>query len=313
MKRIFYSTIVLIGSAIAFSACNKNEDSNDQPKYATVRAAMETVAPKPVTFNVDAATGGNFLIGKSRLIIPPGAFKTTFGTAVAGIVNVEVLEVLTKSDMTFSRILPVSNGDQLVSAGEFWVRAKQNGSQLLLQNGTPIEIRVPQFGMTAAGMQFFTGVQTNDSAANIVNWLGKGQGGLDSTRIGRVAISGDTVSIFTDSIGLCNADRFLNKPNYKIFTVTVVAPNGITLTAKDVAGYTLYDSYRAVWPLHTFVNSQFSEDHVPDIPVHFVVFAVVNGNFYGGITSGVPADNGNYIINLAATTPTQFKGLVDAL
>lgn len=313
MKRILYSTLALLGGAIVFSACNKNDDDdNTLPRYATVFNAMATVAPKPVTISVDAATGGSFQVGRSRLIIPPGAFRSPYGNPVAGLVSVEVLELLNKSEMVFSRILPVSNGEQLVSAGEFVIRANQNGTQLQMQDKVPFELRVPQYGRRDSAMRFFQGLQTNDTAINMVNWVPRGDR-PDSTGIGNVVISGDTVSIISDSLGYVNADRFLDKPNYQTFTVTVKAPTGINLVSSQVAGFTLYDSYRAVWPMSIFINGQFSETHVPNIPVHFVVFTVVDGVFYGGIGRGVPATGGNYNVTLAPSTPASFKTLVEEL
>src|SRR6185312_14156513 len=132
----------------------------------------------------------------------------------------------------------------------------------------------------------------------------------DSSR-GAVIYNGDTINVFTDSTGLCNADQFMASPDYQTFSVSIT---GVTLTSStSISAFALYDNYNGVWPLNYFSHGMFSESHVPNIPVHFVVMAVVNGNFYAGMIGATPATGSNYTVNLTQTDPTTFKKQVDAL
>jgi len=60
-------------------------------------------------------------------------------------------------------------------------------------------------------------------------------------------------------------------------------------------------------------NNVVTENHVPNIPVHFVVMAVVNGDFYAGILSATPATGANYTVAVSKTDPVAFKNTLNAL
>jgi hypothetical protein len=150
------------------------------------------------------------------------------------------------------------------------------------------------------------GAQNNDTTISTVNWMPQ-----DSSGAGGIIVGNDTLSIFSDSTGYCNADQFLPNPNYQSFTVNVTGVTG--LTAGNIMGYALYDGYNAIWTLGGYSGSGFAATHIPNIPVHFVVFAVVNGNFYGGIAAATPANGSTYTVNLSQMTPASFTTQVDAL
>ena len=78
----------------------------------------------------------------------------------------------------------------------------------------------------------------------------------------------------------------------------------------------LYDNYKGVWPLGltgSFANGVYIEGHVPNIPVHFVSYGIINGKFYGGVTAATPVTGGNYTIFLSQVDPTAFKGQLNNL
>jgi len=60
-------------------------------------------------------------------------------------------------------------------------------------------------------------------------------------------------------------------------------------------------------------DSTITETQALDLPVHFVVFTVVNGYFYGGITAAIPNAGSTYTVNLLQTDPVKFKGQLDSL
>jgi len=288
-------------------ACRKEKNNNSGPVY-TMYSAFTEVAPKEMIQNIEAATGGSFRGNSgSRYIIPANAFVNSAGTIITGTVQIHVTEYLRKADMLFSGIIPISNGAPLISGGEVYITANQFGNRLWLAPGKTFQVNMPQGGTPAAGMFLFTGQK--DSAANTVNWIPV----PDSTLNGRKGIvyNGDTLGIISDSIGYCNADQFMTSPNYQSFTVTATTANGAPIN-NSICGYALYDNYNGLWQMYAS-NKVFSENHVPDIPVHFVVTCIIDGDLYGGILGATPANGATYNVVLSKTTPAQLRTQVDAL
>ncbi len=79
----------------------------------------------------------------SQLVIPANAF-TLNGTAVTGNVDIEFVEIYDRASMLLNNMPTTgkrSNGDEeaLKSKGEFFINAKQNGTQLDI--ATPIQLQ----------------------------------------------------------------------------------------------------------------------------------------------------------------------------
>ncbi len=322
MKKLYVSAgaLLLIGGLI--TACNKNTDPitpiDNGGVYASLDAVYSSLEVRGQKITMDAATGGSFRgTSGSRYTFQPNSFRTKSGGMVSGNVEIEVRELLKPSDMIFSKVLPVSNGQPLVSGGEVQVTIRQSGQELLLADGMTYSVQLPQFGANNTGMDLFLGAPKAEDPVNVVNWqqvrkdsTGGGQGG--GIPIGGIVHNGDTITLFSDSVGWANADRFLTNPNYQTFTVNITGAN-IT-NSNQVTAYALYDTYNGVWPMMSISNSGvISENHVPDIPMHFVVIAIVNGRFYGGITSVTPANGNTYTVALAETDPNAFKIRIDGL
>ena len=293
-----------------FASCSKDYNPGNVVAPAsgnyTLVSAMSELAVMPKTVTIDAATGGTFK-GNSgtQYIFASNAFRTATGATVTGMVTVQVSEYLKKSDMLFSGVLPISGGEPLLSGGEINVTASQGGLELKLNPNVPFTANMPMRGTDAAGMRLFTGKR--DQATGQVNWMP-----VADSAVGIATIGTDTISIISNTLDYCNADRFMSNPDYQTFTVKAVVSGGQVVN-DSLMGYTLYDTYNGVWPLYLSSGGVFHETHVPTIPVHFVVIGVINGIFYGGITAATPANGGSYQVILTQITPSAFKTQVDAL
>lgn len=304
-------------AALCLAACTKPRTITAGPDPVptptpTVTYDIATVfaanAPTAKTVTINAAAGGTFTgNGGARYTFPPNAFVTATGAPVTGAVTVRAAEMLTKADMIFSGILPISNGEPLISGGEVYMKVMQGNTSLRMAPGKKYTVSMPQGRTPTPGMQLYYAAGAYKSTIGGVNW----QLNTDSTS-GTIVYNGDSISIFSDSIGLANADRFLPSPNYQNFTVAVSA-GGRTISPDSLVGYALYDDYDGVWPLTSYSSGVYAEYHVPNIPVHFVVVAVINGAMYAGATGATPANGGVYVVNIAAITPTELKALVQAL
>jgi len=318
-KMTIWATVCLLSSAFLFS-CSKSPNpvsTTTTVSYSSMDTIFSMLNVQPKTLMVDAVNGGSFY-GNSgtRYIFYGNSFQTATGANVTGTVQIQVAEYLQKGDMLFSKMLPISNNEPLISGGEINVVATQNGQPVYLKPHFIFQANMPQGGAAATGMQYFSGQPTLDTTQFKANWI---QPALDTTHYAAgtvINVKFDTLGIISDSLRFCNADYFMISPNYQNFTVTVAVTGAILPAIGRVFTYALYDNYKGEWPIGPFgsyTNGVFTEHHVPNIPVHFVAFTLINGKFYGGIIGATPTTGGNYTVNLTMQDPTAFKTSLNQL
>lgn len=313
----------LWGIAACFFLFSCNKDRNNDvsvvtPVQPTVDSIFSLLRLSPKVLTVNAAAGGSFF-GNSgtRFFFYPNSFQTATGAIVTEDVQVSVTEYLKAGDMIFSKMLPVSDGEPLLSGGEFNISAAQNGQQVYLRPHYTFMANIPCSGADVSGMQFFVGRESVDTTQMLVNWVVPK---VDSQNYHLIILPqgpkytvNDTLRIISDSLKMTNADRFMSSPNYQRFTVTASAPGIVFDSNSYIMGYALYDTYLGAWPMRAFDKGVFYEGHVPDIPVHFVVFGLIDGKFYGGVTAATPVTGANYIVNMTVEDPVTFKAQLNGL
>lgn len=299
-KYLFPAIAIAIGGIVS---CGKDYNPNgvNPDKNNDIATLIAALAPQPKTVTINAATGGSFN-GNSgtRFVFAPNSFQTSTGAIVTGDVQVRVTEFLKKADILYSGVLPISDGEPLLSGGEMLVEATQGGQDVQMAPGKPFKANMPMQGTKANGMQLFIAEKNQ----GVVNWKP-----VDTAVGGFVFTDGDTIGISSIKVNTyCNADRFMASPDYQDFTITINM-NGQTYLKDSMKLYTVYDEYNGVWPNQGYnaVGNDYRENHVPNIPVHFVAIIQSKGKFYGGITGATPSNGGKYIIDMAETTPVAFK------
>ena len=266
-----------------------------------------TLPTKTVTINADS---GGVFYGNSgtRYVFPKSAFQTAAALNVSGNVQITVFEVLKKGDMIFNQVLPESNGDPLYSGGEINISAAQSSKQIFLKPSTTFEADIPQTGYYDSILSFFAGRVLNGNLSNNVNWTFN-----KVSSPGFITNIGDTIRLFCDSLQWCNAARTLSFPNYQSFKVTVIATGNTVDAASSLLTYAMFDNHKGVDTLTNVTGNVFTENHVPNIPVHFVSMALLNGHFFAGVTAATPANNGNYTVTMTEVDPYAFRGQLNEL
>jgi hypothetical protein len=309
MKKTFLFPVIIMAAMMA--NCGKKYDPAPNPVPAgsnDLTLIMASLAPKPQTVTLDAATGGTFR-GKSgtRYEFPANAFVTATGSPVTGDVAIKVTEFLTKSAMLYSSVFPMSNGEPLISGGEIEVTASQGGQELRMAPGAKYRASMPMPGTDATGMIFFTGTKNGD----VVAWKPVDTG---SHSLGTIFTLGDTIGISSSTLNFGNADRFMSNPNYQDFTIVINA-GGVPFSHTELSVYAFYDGYKTVWPIYgaNDTGNIYHEHHVPEMPVHFLAMGSLGGNLYSGILAASPKTGGTYTIILNKTTSAQLKEHIEAL
>jgi len=293
-------------------SCGKTYDPGPEtippPGNHSVESIYTLLAVQPISVAVDADAGGSFRgSGGTNFQFPDSAFVSAQGVPVTGNVLVTVSEYLNKADMLFSGVLPTAGGMPLISGGEISLQATQNGQPLAMAPGKSFSAHMPVRGIDASEMQLFTGSGVG-GFATAVNWkpIDSGSG------TNFVYSEADTIGISSNQFTFLNVDKFLKNSDNKHFTLEIRAGK-MNYSHDSIAVFTLFDGQLSVLQNREWVANKIEEKYIPGVPVHFVAFGIINGNFFGGILPAKPADDQNYIVDISKTDPRVFKGQVAAL
>ncbi|NMH87490.1 hypothetical protein HHX25_08235 [Flavivirga sp. Y03] len=297
-KNIF--GIVLI-SALLLTSCTKNDDNDGDilirptaEDFNKIKEAALENLTQTFQFNTD---DGNIMLTSEKgvQIFISSSCLTLNGEAVTGTVDVEFVELFDKGSMLTTNkptmgMLP--NGDKglLISGGEFFVDATQNGVSLETTCGFQMQIPADLTGGVDNDMTLWEGVidQDGNLAWDEVERDGaQGEGGVFG--------EGNQYYGFFQSFGWSNVDRFYNDPRPKT-TILVAVPEGYDNTNSAV--YISYDGEDAgLANLDTYDSETglFSE-HYGLIPIGLechIIFATEDGeNWKYAIKAVTITENG---------------------
>ena len=149
----------LFACSTILAAC-KSDDTNPTnpiPPLVYIDNFLENNQPEIQEFTIDASQGGD-IEGKdgTKVSIPPNAFTDQSGQMVTGNVTFQLQEVYTAGGTVFAKRPTISNGNILVSGGNLFVNAQQDGEDLELANGQSIDFLSPT-DSADNNMEFFVG------------------------------------------------------------------------------------------------------------------------------------------------------------
>ena len=119
-------------------------------------------------------------------------------------------------------------------------------------------------------------------------------------------------ALFNDGMGFANCDRFWSVPKVSNSTIVIT---GISIeNATDIAAYQSVDGRNTVIRMVQNKNTpNISLDFSPSLASHFVVAAIVKGEFYASVLAVSPQNNKVYTATLEKQTPEQFRAKLKAL
>ncbi len=248
------------------------------------------------------------------------------GIAVVGEVDVEIIEIYEKATMVLAK-MPTNgrrangNVETLISAGEFYINATQNGEQLELSSG--IELFVYEEGIYDNEMIIFNGVDDNCDGADAglqcdIVWeednnaqLREGEAmGPDGT-----FVSG--YSGFINNFGWTNIDKWYNDERPKTI-INADVPEGYDDTNCNV--YVSYDGEPTALALLDIYNADtdlFTEHYglIPiGLEVHFIFVSMQGGEYVYTIQAATIGENHLEVIGTPSTaTEEQLITLINDL
>jgi hypothetical protein len=324
MKTFKNIGLTLIAS-LSIMSCS-SDDTNAVPfellppspsEFAAIRKnALDNLTQH---FTVTAGTGVVTLTSDKGVTITIDTdCLTKNGVAATGIVDIDFVELFDKGSMLTTNkptmgLLPNGDKNMLISGGEFFIEATQNG--VALETGCNINLTVPS-GLTGGidnTMTFWEGITTDEE--NLV-WdeveFGAGpQGG------GMVGFEGTNYQVTFGNFGWSNVDRFYNDPRPKTSLLASV-PNGYD--NNNCAIYLSYDGEGGdnLAKLDTYnpTTKKFSE-HYGQLPIglqcHVIFATEESGQWRYAIKAVTVAAGDEYNFTLSETTIGTEAQLVAAI
>ncbi len=329
VKTTMMSFLLLTLTAIFLLSCSKNDDNDID--FQEILDGLEFKAE--IIENREGAIQ-NFVIGAENggelqgsegtiLYFPPNSFIDLNGDPVTGDVAVQLIEIYDKAKMLLTK-MPTNgrrpNGDveTLISGGEFYINATQNGEQLALANTFQLFAPTEEFDDQ---MQLFNG-QDNDCDGDDLEcdivWEEDEQGGLEPMQ--REGPNGTGVlgyGGFLSNFGWTNIDRWYSDPRPKTI-LYVDAPEGYDNTNSNI--YVSYDGEPTALALLDIYNEDtglFSEHYglIPiGLEVHIIFVSVQNGEYVYAIQAATIEEDHLEVIGSTSTgTEAELVALINAL
>jgi len=274
-------------------------------------------------FMVTASTGGN-VTGNQGTIVKFGtnAFTKPNGDLVVGSVNITLIELYDRASMLLAK--KPTNGKMsdgsistLVSGGEFYVNATQDGVQLNLKSGFTIVAPTENTGEIDQAMDLFNGEIVCDGDDCDLVWQEVKDRGIE---IGEFQTTGGFKTAyyaFQSKFGWTNIDRWYNDPRTKT-KIFVKVPEGYDRS--NCAVYMAYDGEpTALASFDTYDNDKklFTEHYglIPiGLKVHFIFVSIIEDEIHYALQSATITENHiETISDVKAITQEDLVSLVDAL
>lgn len=328
MKNLKHILGTLLVTALIFTSCSKSDVKDDDcdglcdlataEEFNSIKdAALDAITQN---FQFNAEDGSVTLTSENGVEINiNGACLTKNGNAVTGAVNLEFVEIFDKANMLLTNkptmgILP--NGDKalLISGGEFFVEATQNGIALDTNCGFQLIIPAALTGGADSNMILWNGII--DDNGNLA-WEENKRDGANGQ--GGVFAEGNSYYAFMNGFGWSNVDKFYSDPRPKT-TILVDVPEGYNNTNSAVyLSYDGEDSGLANLDTYDPVTGLFSE-HYGQIPIglecHVIFVSEEDDNWKYAIKAVTVVANGVIIITeseTASATEAQLTTIINGL
>ena len=326
-------------AAITMTSCSKGEKDETYEQGIPFTAATpqafaglkaDALADLTQEFQFDASGMGVFTTESGTQISINGACLSKNGNAVTGQVAVEIIELYDRGNMlltnktTMGRMMDGKKA-VMISGGEFFVNATQEGEQLTLGCNMQVVIPVDLTGGADNLMSLWKGTVGEDCDTNIpcddIIWdeIRDEEGNMPGIEIGKGIAQGDAYYTFFQEFGWTNVDRFASDPRPKT-GLLVDVPEGFN--DENSAVYISYDGEpNALAFLDKYDEDQelFTE-HYGQIPIgleaHVIFVSEDNGNWLYAIKAVTIVADGtiSFVLSETATaSDEQLKALINNL
>ena len=327
MKTKFTKLGLLFFAIIGLSSCVTEVDlpsevTQSRPTRAEFKALEETALEnltQNFQFIAENGTATFTSIKGVTISIYPGCM-TLNGNPVTGTIDLEYIEIFDKGTMAVTNKPTMGRMDNgnlslLISGGEFYINAKQNGQQLQINCGINLTIPTSLTNGFDPAMTLWEGIIENDSLAweEMDNEDGEnGVGGGENPNDGE---GGMFYYAYFGNFGWTNVDRFYLDPRPKT-TLLVDVPEGYD--NQNSAVYLSYDGEgNALAKLDTYTNEGYFSEHYGMLPIglacHAIFVTEENGQFRYAIKAATIQAGQIITFTFAETVTGSEQNLVDVI
>jgi hypothetical protein len=317
---------VLFPAFIITTACDKDDITipESKPDGEALHHWFDSgVMDREQHFTLTVSTGGALTGSQgTKLDFGPNAFTTLSGEAVTGSVDITLVELYDRASMLLTK--KPTNGKRtdgsistMVSGGEFFVNATQNGSPLKLKSGYTIVAPTENTGEIDQEMKQFDGeINCEGDDCDLV-WNEVQDRGIE---IGEFQVTGGFKTayyVFQSKFGWTNIDRWYNdpRPKTKIF---VDVPEGFDNT--NCVVYIAYDGEPTAlgsFDIYDKDKKLFTEHYglIPvGLKVHFILVSIIDDTIHYAIQGATITENHTEIIeNVQSITEDKLIDLIAEL
>jgi hypothetical protein len=303
--------LLLLSATLFFTACQKNLDlfvpdpaagGPDTTWYTAINNTMPVTAlqtslaltPIKDSFEITSSVTASLLnTGGLQCTFPPlCCVSSTTGQPVTGRIQAEVLVLRKKGDMVLMNKPTTSNGQMLVSAGQFLLRLKKDGQDISLAPGAKILVRYADLPINPLMKLFFGEEQLNGQ----FNWQPN-----NDTLNNFIGFGQQAYEINTNRLNWINLDYFYDTAGVARAAVSVQLP--FNYTNANTTAFLVFKDIRSVLRINANVaEKRFVSGKVPNGKAAWVVILSKQGNDYfmskEAITTGTNNTSGTQALSL---------------
>lgn len=323
-KLMLLARMLFVGFfCLSILSCDDNNETPEGPrpdKHALIQFFEDGIKENTQHFTISASTGGNITGNQGTMVkFSTNPFVTLNGNIVTGNVDVELIEIYDRSSMLFAN-RPTNgkkdNGDisTLISGGEFFVNATQDGIQLKPAVGFTIIAPTDNTGEIDQDMSQFRGVEICDGDDCDVIWEENKDRGIEVGEFQGTGGWQTAYYVFQSQFGWTNIDRWYNDPRPKT-TIFVDVPEGFDNT--NCAVFITYDGEpTALGSFDRFdADKGMFTEHYGLIPiglkVHVILISIIDNKISYAINAVTITENHVEVID--AVEDISEENLIDLI
>jgi len=320
--------LFLFVSITSLTSCKSDEDNNEEDKpdgIALKESFIQNRKDAMQEFDLDISSGGTITGSQgTKVYFPPNSLGLS-GSPVSGNVKVELIEIYGKSSMVLQNKSTKGtkpNGDEeaLNSAGEFFINAKQNGTQLEVLSPISVDSKPINSDEIEAMNIFKAGDNLEDE--NLWEEVDQNEDGVVD---GAAILQGEdpvTYEIFDyfnfpiNDFGWTNLDKWYSYTGL-LTDLFVDVPDGYNAT--NCLVYLSYDGETGLANMDKWdTNQEMFTEHFGRIPVgqqvHFIMVARIGNVMNYAIQPATIVDGHVEVIsNLQPISDADLTTLLNAL
>jgi len=328
LKTLIFLFALSFFTLTSCSSDEKDEKEDKQPDGIALKKRFKDNRQDAVQeFDKDFCSGCTISVtgNQGTKVIFPANSLGLNGSPVTGNVTIELVEIYGKGAMVLQNMSTKGkkpNGDEeaLNSAGEYFINAKQNGTQLDILSSVTIESK-PVDATTIGQMNIF---RAGDELEDEDLWTEVDENGDNEPDVAEIFQGEDpitheiyeTFSFPVQSFGWTNLDRWYSFTG-QLTDLFVDVPDEYNQTNCKV--YLSYDGETGLANMDTWdAGQQMFTEHFGRIPVgkevHFIMIAEIDDVLHYAIQQATIVDGHIEVIpSLQPTTEAQLNTLLDAL